>query len=104
MNRWSAWLSRGALFAALVVVAPGCNPYGAYCEERMDCEDGNEMDVDACVAEIEEAEEHASLWDCDEYFDLLFECMEAESDCDNDRYGVDGDNCESEAEDYSSCM
>ena len=104
MNRWTVRLSRGCLLAALVVALPACDRYGAYCEEMMDCEGGNEMDVDACIAEAEEAEEHASLWDCDEWFDLLFECIEAESDCDNDHYGVDGDNCDSEQEDYSSCM
>lgn len=104
MNRWTVWLSRGAFFAALFVAIPGCDPYGAYCDEKMDCEDGNEMDVESCVVDLEEEEERASLWDCDEYFDIYFECLELESECESDHYIVDGNNCNSEAEDLDSCM
>jgi len=94
---------RGGLLAGLVVGLLACDPYGAYCEEAMDCMGGNEQDVDACVVELEGREEHAALWDCDEYFDALFECLELEADCDNDYYTPD-DSCEDEQEDYEACM
>ncbi len=104
MNRWTAFLSNVCLVAAMAAVLPACDRFGTYCEEMMDCEGGNDADVEACVAQAEETEEHASLWDCDEWFDAYFECVEVESDCDNDRYNVDGDNCDDESQDYSSCM
>ncbi len=108
MNRCTAFLSHASLLAALAVTLHACNPYGDYCQEAMDCEGGNEADIDACVVDIEEAEEHASLWDCDEWFDAAFECAEVESECENDRYGVPTDSdghsrCEDEQEDYQAC-
>jgi hypothetical protein len=104
MNRWTALLSQGCVLAALALSLPACDRFGDYCAQMMDCEGGNDLDVEACVAEAEESEEHASLWDCDEWFDAYFECAEAESDCDNDRYGVHDDSCEDEEQDYGSCM
>ena len=96
-------LGRGCLVGALAGAVVACDPYGAYCEEMMDCLDGNESDVEACVVEMEAAAEQASLWDCDEWFDELFACVEDESDCDNDHY-TPGDDCEDEQEDFSACM
>jgi hypothetical protein len=80
-----------------------CDPYGTYCQEYMDCVGGNEKDVEACIVEAEASADDASLWDCDEYFDEYFECLEAEADCDNDVYGP-GDNCDQESERLSACM
>ncbi|MBW2522873.1 MAG: hypothetical protein JRI23_01795 [Deltaproteobacteria bacterium] len=103
MRRFSRWVARSAFAAALVWAAGACNPYGDYCEAMMDCEGGNDADVEACIEEAEGAEEVASLWDCDEYFDELFTCVEEKSDCESDYY-TPGDSCQDEEEDYEACM
>jgi hypothetical protein len=81
-----------------------CNRFGDYCQAMMDCERGNDKDVDACVAQAKTAADDASMWDCDKWFDALFDCLEASSTCNNRQYGDHDDRCKGESEDYAACI
>ena len=104
MNRTATRALAGLGLVGLMCGLLACNPYGDYCKAAMDCEGGNDKDVDACVAQAEAAADDASLWDCDEWYDAAFECTEAEASCENGDYGVHDDSCQSEQEDYGACM
>jgi hypothetical protein len=84
-----------------------CHSFGDYCTEAMDCQDGNDADIEACVESREGACDLATLYGCEDEFNAAEECELEESDCNNDVYTtVDsgGDNCEEEHEDLSDCM
>lgn len=84
--------------------AVGCNPYGTYCEDRMYCLRGNEMDVDACVIELEAEEDRADLWGCVELWDEYQACREEFSFCDDNDHYTTHDRCDVEHDRYERCM
>ena len=88
----------------LGVVAQSCLSFDAYCDEVVDCEDGNEADMEACVVANEAAEDRASLYGCTDEFEIFFECLEAEAKCEDDRYTLTGNDCDDESREYQSCL
>jgi len=107
MGTAKTYLLHGLCVAALLGSAFACTDYSGYCEEAIDCEDGNEVDVEACVVDMEEREAEAALWDCDEYFDALYECRVDNSKCKDEKYeskDSDGkEKCQDELDDLSAC-
>jgi hypothetical protein len=96
-----------AALGAALFQAASCRSFTAYCEEAMDCMGGNEADIEACKEDSEAEADRASLYGCSDEFDLLADCQEAESECED--AGDDGiytseDRCESESEDFGRCM
>jgi hypothetical protein len=89
--------------AGVVCGLVACNPYGDLCKAQMDCEGGNDKDVDACVANWNATSDAASLWDCDEWFDAYVDCVEQSSYCENRNYGVHDHSCDAEEEDLGAC-
>jgi hypothetical protein len=81
-----------------------CLSFDTYCEERTDCLDGNDADVDACVVSEEAEEDRASLYGCTDEFEVFVECREQESTCENDQYVLLNNDCDDESREYSSCM
>jgi hypothetical protein len=107
MKRLTGLVSWSFLVALSVGLAGSCNSYGDYCTEKMDCEGGNDADIEACIEGREGAADLASLYGCSDEFDAAEECELAESDCTNEVYTtVDsgGDNCEDEHQDLGDCM
>ncbi|MEM1034344.1 MAG: hypothetical protein AAGN82_28670 [Myxococcota bacterium] len=102
MRRAGEWLGVTVLLAGSVGCLGGRN-FGDFCEERVDCQDGNDADREACEVENGAEEERASLFGCAAEFDLFAACAEEESSCENDVYTFE-DDCEDEARDYSNCM
>jgi hypothetical protein len=92
----------GALL--LVPLATSCQSFADYCAEQNDCHDGNDRDLEHCEDSQSVESDRASLYGCSDEFDALFECTEAEAECENDNYGVFDDSCEDEQRDYGSCM
>lgn len=84
--------------------AEACISFDTYCEEKNDCEDGNDADIDACVVASEAEADRASLYGCTEWFEIFAECREADSRCTNDVYGLFDNDCDDEAREYGSCM
>lgn len=99
------WLERtlgsAALFGALAIT--GCSPYGALCADKMDCEGGNDADVDACVIQSEAAEDVAYNYDCGDDWDEYVACLEDRSRCSNNVFGP-GDDCANEFKRANECV
>lgn len=95
-------LSALALVLASGVVGCGSS-YSAYCTEKMDCEGGNDADLEACEISNEASEDVASVYGCDVEWEEFFLCVEEDSDCDNDVYIPDLD-CLDKYEDYQDCV
>jgi hypothetical protein len=101
------WLAGIAAVAVLAVGSMGCNRFSAPCADAMDCVNGNDMDIDACIAEAEAAADEADAYDCATEFDALFECKVDRSHCYRDsanywHYGPEA-SCDFEQRDLSDC-
>ncbi|MEM9696800.1 MAG: hypothetical protein AAGA56_29965 [Myxococcota bacterium] len=93
------------LASAMLLSALGCGrDFRAVCEEQVDCADGNELDVEACIVEQESQQERADIFGCSEWYDLRQDCFEERADCNNGAYGLEGDDCEDENQDLASCF
>jgi len=94
--------------AALTALFACNRSYSEYCEEMMDCQDGNDRDIAACEEAMSGTEDIVSILDCNEYWDAFMDCREEESSCRNDSYTTvdsDGDDrCEDEEDDFDACM
>ena len=81
--------------------------YKEYCEERVDCVDGNEEDEQACVVGIENDRRFARVYGCEDDFTDYMECMKEDADCESygryDYWTAEGD-CQDEYEDYVDCL
>lgn len=95
-----AWVG-AALLCAFGGV--GCSPYGTYCADKMDCEGGNDNDIEACEIQMSADADTADVWDCGDDWDFYLECLEAESHCDNDNWTTDTD-CDDERHDLNVCI
>lgn len=88
---------------AVSFAAGSCQSYSDYCTEKMDCEGGNDADIQACEVDMAAKADEASLYGCSEWWGVYFECLAQNADCDHDNYGLAGDDCEEESADYHSC-
>ena len=73
----------------------------------MDCEGGNEADVEACELEFEYASDQASLYGCEDYFDSLAECRDERAHCDtsdSENPAYTAEDCAAELQDRNSCI
>jgi hypothetical protein len=90
--------------AAMLLGTAGCNPYGTYCEDKMYCLRGNELDEDACVIELEAEEDRADLWGCADRWDEYQACREEFTTCDANGDFTHYDRCDAERDSYHHCM
>jgi hypothetical protein len=100
MRSSSAWVGAALLLAS--VGFGGCSPYSTYCVDAMDCEGGNDNDIDACEISLKAEADHADVWGCTDDWDRYWECIEAEAHCDNDNWTSD-DHCNNEGSDLNDC-
>lgn len=91
----------GALFAPLFVA--GCSPYPSLCEAEMDCEGGNDADIDACVVVYEAQEDVADTYDCGDFYDDYIACFDERARCSGDSFDANND-CNSERDRWSDCV
>jgi hypothetical protein len=104
MNRRGLRLVQGLGLAGLLFGLVACDRFGDICQRAMDCAGGNEADVDACVAEAQAGADNSSLWECDEWYDALFDCTDQWAECRNRNFQVYDDRCLAEQEDYGACI
>jgi hypothetical protein len=81
----------------------GCGGYGALCADAMDCEGGNDADVDACVVTLDYYEERASLDGCEPEWDELYACVNDEASCRDNNFSADG-YCDRERDRWVDCV
>jgi hypothetical protein len=100
------WLERTLSLAVLLaasVAAGGCSRYGGFCADAMDCERGNDADLDACEIELNREEDQADTRGCAPEWDDYYACLEEASRCDN-RVWNDRDNCKSARSNWLDCI
>jgi hypothetical protein len=81
----------------------GCGGYGSLCADAMDCEGGNDADVDACEATFNYYEDRSSLEGCDPEWDDLLTCTEDEARCTNNVFSPQG-YCDRERDRWVNCV
>lgn len=97
-------LAHGLFAVALLVGSIGCGGGAAgYCESKIACEGGNDLDTEACVVVIEAAEDTASVYGCSDAFDKLFACEEATARCDSEKDRL-VDDCDDQGKAYKACV
>lgn len=107
-QRSTAWRpTRGGLLELSVIglallALTGCSSYGALCEAAAECDNSNDLDIEACENDFATEAEVASIYGCDEEFDELVICFEEEGRCRDDDF--EAEDCDGEAEDYSDCV
>ena len=78
-----------------------------YCDEAMDCLDGNDEDLKACRAQIRHEQETSRIYKCSEDYDSYFDCLLDDSDCEEYEgtdYWTDEGKCDDDWEDYIECL
>lgn len=95
----------GAVVALMLLSATGCGrSFDAYCDDRIDCLDGNTEDTNACIRGEEATEDQAALFGCQEEYDAYQDCIEDEATCENDTFFVPDNECQDEAREYNRCI
>jgi hypothetical protein len=85
------YVMRVAFFTAVVLMGCGTlfSGFKEYCEDLVDCIDGNDDDEQACLVDIDK------------------ECMKEDADCESygryEYWTAEGD-CNDEVEDYVDCL
>lgn len=86
--------------------AIGCGSSSSdYCTAKIDCEGGNDQDIEACEIARDADEDIASVYGCEPEWDDYFACWEDRGYCDRnpDRYTHRGD-CDRESERLNDCI
>ena len=97
-------VTRASALLVVAFLAGGCgNDYEDICQEMIDCYGGNDTDVAVCVVDAETEADEAAVYDCEDEYDALIECIEQEFVCSEDDDDWD-DKCESEDDDLDDCI
>jgi len=98
----------GSLMVVVVAVAgslsAGCGSgYSQYCQDQMDCRNGNDRDVEACEIDASKDEDVASLEGCDDQWAQLVDCRESDGRCTTD-HKWDETRCDAERDRWHECI
>lgn len=100
MKNWSTLIGLVSVSVALM----GCQSrFKDFCTQSMDCQRGNDQDIDACIAEAEAQEAKAAAYDCSADFDSYFDCAEQTLDCSHHQVEIDSD-CGSDLKRMNKCI
>ncbi len=98
-------INRSLMIGAALLFAAGCGGgFSSFCEDQNLCEEGNDLDIDACTSELETSADLAELRNCGAEFDELFSCYEENSRCNDSRYEPNEDQCDGPASRLQSCI
>jgi hypothetical protein len=78
----------------------GAGQTGDICAARIQCEGGNDRDVDACISRRHGDEQAAAVYDCSEAYFKYLDCVSASSTCSDNKYK---DNCDEQKKSLNSC-
>jgi hypothetical protein len=94
-------LSSAALLAFAVLIAPGCtSAVGDACQSAVNCEGGNDDDVQACIGAADGDAEVASAYSCDDAYTKYVDCKTSSGHCDNHQWK---DNCDAQNSSLGAC-
>jgi hypothetical protein len=90
------------LVAVLGLTLTACgNSYGDLCAASVQCEGGNDNDVNACSAVLDGAEQEAAAYGCGDAFSKRLDCIEKTSNCSKTHFE---NNCDAESEALRACQ
>ncbi len=97
------------IFGALLFfsLAQCSSTYADACQSSIDCEGGNDKDVDACIAEARGAENRAEAYDCGDQFEAVADCTKESGTCKEEEGRKSfsaGDACKAKNEALSACV
>ena len=78
-----------------------------YCEDYVDCMDGNDEDARACQVQIDSDRKVARAYDCESDYSDYMDCMKEDADCESSGgydYWTDQGECADDYEDYIDCL
>ena len=91
------------LSVAAASLVTGCgSSYSQICQDTMDCENGNDKDVEACEIQADAEEDIASLEGCDQQWQDLVDCVEQSGRCTDHHW--DTTRCDAESDRYGECI
>lgn len=94
----------GLILVLTLLSAQACLSFDTYCQEKTDCEDGNEEDKEACIVREEAGAERADLYGCTDELEAFVECREKDSSCENNQFVLLNNDCNDENREYASCI
>jgi hypothetical protein len=100
----------GIFVAVMALCLANCTgKYHDYCQSKIDCEGGNDKDVDACIDGLRGAENAADEYDCGDPYDDYWDCSDGKGVCDtnpggNKRFSVKDESCTAKAASYIACV
>jgi hypothetical protein len=98
-------MNRSLIIGAVLSFSVGCGTsFSQFCEDQNLCEEGNELDIDACTASFETSAELADLRNCGAEFDEVFDCYAENSRCNDGSYGPDEDTCRGAEQRLQECV
>ena len=96
-----SWLVVGA---AVALGSPACDPFNAYCTAKIECEGGNDRDLEACEITSQAGADRAQVYECTGEFEAFSACREASSECDEFGFYSSSDKCVDESQTYTDCI
>ena len=103
MKRLPRTLGSAIIFLIACTVG-GCAPYSSMCADEMDCRDGNDADIDACIIGYESSEELGDLHGCGDFWNRCIDCRYEQAHCENSDVWTDDGDCSDEWNDYNDCV
>ena len=83
-------LSVGLVLAVAAMAVPGCgSSLSDQCQQQIQCEGGNDADVDACIGVADGAEEVAAAYSCDDAYSKVVDCYTSTGHCKQGHWSTD---------------
>ena len=85
------------------ILHSGCmEDYSSYCNDIVECQGGNQDDLERCINEWESEANRASTKDCRDAFDDYFSCRASNSTCADQRW-TDNEQCDDADRKWRRC-
>jgi hypothetical protein len=97
----SGWL---LLAAVAGLTSNACGLAEEYCDTKCECELCNDRKYDECVIEMDAEIDRADAYECTEDYDAYAECVISDASCEDENWGLEGDDCANEYEDLYDCI
>lgn len=93
------------MIGAALLFSVGCGGgFTSFCEDQNLCEEGNDLDIEACSSELEVSAELADLRNCGAEFDEWFDCRTEKARCNDGRFEPDDEACDGPRDRLNNCI
>ncbi|MFO0735893.1 MAG: hypothetical protein U0270_08435 [Labilithrix sp.] len=95
----------GVFVGVMALMLANCSSkYRDDCQAQVDCEGGNDADVDACVDQQKGVEDVADAYECGDQWGEYTDCVEGKGVCENGNYSVKDTSCAAKAAAALACI